>query len=198
MEIVKKFNFEMAHIVRHAWSTRCSHSIHGHSYVAELVFERDDSDHLMDDGQMVVDFGLIKKYIFPFIDSFDHTTLLWKQDDPWVINFFTANFDRVVLCSASSSCEMMAAIFLCAVNLILRQLKCSDNYWKGVICKKVIIHETKSGRAECDLHSSWLHQLDLTTWVKTLVFSEAIQEEWPEYFQEIWDAIKKIPDAKIY
>lgn len=32
MKIIKKFKFETTHVVRNALSSRCTYSIHGHSY----------------------------------------------------------------------------------------------------------------------------------------------------------------------
>jgi 6-pyruvoyltetrahydropterin/6-carboxytetrahydropterin synthase len=57
MDIRKEFKYEMAHIVRKARTERCSKNIHGHSYVAELVFEGD----IADKAEMLLDFGIIKK-----------------------------------------------------------------------------------------------------------------------------------------
>ena len=39
MRIRKEFRVESAHIVRNCTSHRCSHSIHGHSAVIELIFD---------------------------------------------------------------------------------------------------------------------------------------------------------------
>ena len=195
MEIIKKIDFEMAHIVRNAWSQRCSKSIHGHTYTAELFFSRTKYHNPpkpnMDNGQMVVDFGLISKFIKPYIDSFDHATLLWEKDEDDIKLFFRQHFDRVIICPESSSCETMSVLFLEAINLILDQLREEHiaemtNYFDNVICHKVIIHETKSGRAEADLNSCWrmnnrMKNAAIGTW-----FSLGIKNEWTNEFKEIW------------
>jgi len=77
MIIRKLFKFENAHVVRGCTSQRCKYSIHGHSYKIEVLFESNYLDH----GQMVYDFGLTKLMIKELIDSFDHATALWDQDD---------------------------------------------------------------------------------------------------------------------
>ena len=77
MLIRKLFKFEGSHIVRDCTSQRCSHSIHGHSYQVEIFIK---SRHL-DFGQMVVDFGLLKGTVKDFIDSFDHTHVMWSRED---------------------------------------------------------------------------------------------------------------------
>lgn len=202
MEIVKKFDFEMAHIVRNAWSRRCSHSIHGHTYTAEIHLTRnDDKKQICDAGQMVVDFGLVKKYIGPFIDSFDHTTLLWNREcDANIIDLFTNEFERVIVVNESSSCEMMSMIFLVTINKIFNRLRTMDlpdipeGYFDNVICTQVTLHETKSGRAECryDEHTwSWLESLDqpIETTISQIAFSAGIVEEWDEYFVDLWNSV---------
>ena len=65
MIIRKLFKFENAHIVRKCTSTRCSESIHGHSYKVEVLTK----SNFLDNGQMVYDFGLMKGYIKDLIDN---------------------------------------------------------------------------------------------------------------------------------
>ena len=65
MLIRKLFKFENAHIVRDCTTQRCSENIHGHSYKIEVLLE----SNYLDDGQMVYDFGLTKRYIKELIDS---------------------------------------------------------------------------------------------------------------------------------
>ena len=77
MLIRKLFKFENAHIVRDCTTQRCSENIHGHSYKIEVLLE----SNYLDDGQMVYDFGLTKRYIKELIDSFDHAITLWSKDD---------------------------------------------------------------------------------------------------------------------
>lgn len=205
MEIVKKMDFEMAHIVRNAWSKRCSHSIHGHTYTAEIYLTRtDESPEVCDAGQMIVDFGLVKKYLHPFIDSFDHATMLWNRgQDKHLVKFFNDNFDRVITCEESSSCETMSLLFLFGINMMFDVLaqetgleNVPDGYFDGVRCTKVIVHETKSGRAECgiDNHTmDWVKSLGGTDAVlniiRNMVFSDGIKEEWPVEFTELWNKI---------
>jgi 6-pyruvoyltetrahydropterin/6-carboxytetrahydropterin synthase len=181
MEIVKKFDLEMAHIVRNAWSTRCSRSIHGHTYTIELVLERrTDAKELFDAGRMVIDFGLVKKYIGPFIDSFDHTTLLWDIEEDDFLEFFKEQFERVIICYESSSCEMMSAVIYVAVNKLLAEVENGD-----VVCTKVIVHETKTGRAECNYDSKWIQYVEDRDIVEKLWFSEGLMYEWPMDFARL-------------
>ena len=76
MIIRKLFRFENAHIVRFCSSKRCRTSIHGHSYVAEILL----SSNFLDNAGMVYDFGLMKQNIKTIIDSFDHATTIFSGD----------------------------------------------------------------------------------------------------------------------
>tara|TARA_B100001063_G_scaffold247086_1_gene290093 strand:+ start:3433 stop:3723 length:291 start_codon:yes stop_codon:yes gene_type:complete len=77
MIIRKKFKFEGAHIVRNCSTRRCKKSIHGHLYVVEVFF----SSNKLNNGYMVLDFGLTKKHIKNIIDSFDHAYSLWSGEE---------------------------------------------------------------------------------------------------------------------
>ncbi len=77
MIIRKLFKFENAHVVRGCSTQRCRASIHGHSYKVEVLFE----SKYLDNGQMVYDFGLMKRGMKELIDSFDHGVAIWDGDD---------------------------------------------------------------------------------------------------------------------
>lgn len=176
MQIRKKFEIEMAHIVRYAWSDRCAKSVHGHTYNIEVVLQRHpDAETLHDDGRMIVDFGLVKKYLNPFIDSFDHAMLLWDEDDPAVIDFFRNNFDRVIVCPESSSCEMMSAVFFVALRRIIN----SVSELADVELAQVVVHETRTGSATCDEWSDWVDLVEDKEVVENTWFAPEITREWP-------------------
>ena len=178
MKIVKKFDVEMAHIVRNAWSGRCARSLHGHTYTIELVIERIHGG-LFDAGRMIIDFGLIKEHLGPFVDSFDHATLLWSKDpDEDMVGFLCKHSDRVIVCDESSSCEMMAALILAGCNRLIDHTTELQN----VKVTSVIVHETKTGRAICNHRDDWVSFVHDTGLLNTIHFSPAIQGEWPLEF----------------
>jgi len=178
MTIVKKFEIEMAHIVRNAWSSRCAESVHGHTYTIEVVLRRhEDAPELHDDGRMIVDFGLVKKYLNPYIDSFDHAVLLWSEDKPEIIEFFKNNFERVIVCPESSSCEMMSAFFFVALTRIMESVE----EFADVSLQEVIVHETRTGRAHCEAYSEWIALVEDKEVVENTWFSPAIIDEWPDF-----------------
>ena len=149
MEIRKQFKYEMAHVVRNAWSNRCAYSIHGHSYVVEVFI----SGTKYDNGGMLIDFGLVKKYLNDFIDSFDHACVLWNiEKDRKTIEHFKENFDRVIVTEFPSSAEVQAEMFFRVANQILNYLKQNSQLNNGesldVEISRVRVHETKTGFAE--------------------------------------------------
>ncbi len=175
MIIRKLFKYEMGHIVRKAWSRRCSHSIHGHSYLVEFLFE----DYEMDRGGMVIDFGFIKKFLHPFVDSFDHATMLWDlPEDREIVDLFKNQFERVITASFTSTAEVQAKMFLQFAVDSMDYMKANnlfENEEQNPRATKVIVHETTTGYAEANLqdlvHSPLID-------CRSMWFSDAIKEEW--------------------
>lgn len=181
MIIRKKFDFEAAHIVRNCTSERCKYSIHGHSFIVELFLKA----NRLDNGQMLVDFGLLKGFVKAFIDSFDHTMMYWSQDDKEYINFIKQYSDRYISLPVSPSAEILSLFFLTALRKIL-QATTFANGEGDVELTSVRLHETKSGYAE-----SFLEDLDNPNFPKIflnkVIFSDAIRKDWPSF--DIWDKI---------
>ena len=95
MVIRKLYRIESAHIVRNAFSKRCSHSYHGHSGVIEVFLK----SRKLDNAGMIFDFGALKNTVGSFIDMFDHSVHLWREDKPENIEFFTEENDRYIIFS---------------------------------------------------------------------------------------------------
>ena len=104
MEIIKSFKSETAHIVRNAFSKRCSFSIHGHKYFFEVGIE----GPIQADG-MVLDFKRLSP-ITTFIDQFDHSTVLWEEEKEEVKDFFKSNFNRVLVMKKNPTAENMVRL----------------------------------------------------------------------------------------
>jgi len=75
MLATKQFKFELAHRLVTSYSKKC-HSIHGHSYLAEVVLE---TEHLNDDG-MVMDFGEVKDKLNHLFEAWDHSYMFHSKD----------------------------------------------------------------------------------------------------------------------
>ena len=174
MLIRKLFKFENAHIVRDCTTQRCSENIHGHSYKIEVLLE----SNYLDDGQMVYDFGLTKRYIKELIDSFDHAITLWSKDDKNYIEAMKTYSNRWVELPVSPSAEQFSRVIYLMVE---RVLACTDmqNGEREVKLHSIIVHETETGYAQGfkeDAHSQLMGTINL----EDIVFSHQVQSEWSD------------------
>lgn len=183
MIIRKQFKFEGAHIVRNCSSNRCKFSIHGHSYVVEVFFTADD----LDNGQMIMDFGLMKNTIGQFIDSFDHAYTAWSKESPEFKNFIKDHSARYIEMPVSPSAEALSLMFLFVLDKIVENTE-FNNGEVGVRINSVRVHETTTGYAE-----SFRDDLKLFPYELSDIFiSEDIKEEWkdPDMWNKLINGIK--------
>lgn len=171
MKIRKEFRVESSHIVRNCTSHRCSHSVHGHSAVIEVILEGTK----LDNAGMLYDFGLMKSTIKEFIDSSDHCHLICEYDKPEYIKFFTEENDRWIMLPFNPSAEMLSLYYFHFIQLILNNT-IMNNGEGDVKVKSVRYHETVTGWAECD-------QLDHDIiwdpeWDDKIFYSKGITNEW--------------------
>ena len=171
MIIRKKFKFEGAHIVRGCSTDRCKKSIHGHSYEVEVFF----TSNKLDNGFMVLDFGLTKKHIRNIIDSFDHAYSLWSGETDEFKNFFKANSERWIEMPASPSAEVYSLMFLKFIDHILKYTE-FKNAEGDVEVSSVRVHETQTGYAEAFRSDMQMMEFDLTK----VSFSDGVMNEWNE------------------
>ena len=181
MLIRKLFKFENAHIVRDCSTQRCSENIHGHSYKVEVLLE----SNYLDNGQMVYDFGLTKRYIKELIDSFDHSITLWTQDDKAYTTAMKKYSNRWVELPVSPSAEQFSRVIYLMVE---RVLECTDmqNGEKEVRLHSIIVHETETGYAQGfkeDAHSELMGKIAL----EEIVFSEQVKSEWSD--SRLWEKL---------
>jgi 6-pyruvoyltetrahydropterin/6-carboxytetrahydropterin synthase len=181
MIIRKLFKFENAHIVRNCTSQRCKFSLHGHSYKIEVLFE----SNFLDNGQMVYDFGLTKLMIKDLIDSFDHATAFWNEDDEDYINSIKKHSHRWVSMPVSPSAEQFSRLIFLMVDKVLLQTK-MVNGERDVRLYSVIVHETDTGYAQCfkdDAYSKLMGEIKL----EDIEFSKEVMDEWsdPKMWQKL-------------
>jgi len=175
MIIRKLFKFENAHIVRDCTSRRCSRSIHGHSYKVEVKL----SSNFLDNGQMIMDFGLMKLYIKDIIDSFDHAITLWSGDNSEYIEFAKKFSERYVILPVNPSAEQFSRVFFLIIDRILELME-FRNGEKGVKIHSVIVHETDTGYAECFRDDAYNFERMGEISLEDIIFSGRIQEEWKD------------------
>lgn len=182
MIIRKKFKFEGAHIVRNCTTNRCKKSIHGHSYEVEVFF----SSNKLDNGYMILDFGLTKKHIKNIIDSFDHAYSLWSGESTEFKDFFKSNSARWIEMPISPSAESYSLMFLKFIDLILKNTA-FKNGEGDVVVSSVRVHETQTGYAEAFVSDMDMIELDLSK----VVFSEQVIDEWDEK-EELLEILSKL------
>ncbi|MDR3347819.1 MAG: 6-carboxytetrahydropterin synthase [Helicobacteraceae bacterium] len=166
MIIRKLFRFENAHIVRGALDKRCAKSIHGHSYKVEVLLQSKE----FSDGQMVLDFTLVKELLGWFIDAFDHSVAIWKDDKPEYIEAIKHSSDRWVVLPVNPSAEQFARVIFWFSAAALENKR-------FVEVSSVIVHETEGGYAQAfaeDVNNSGFGALN----PREFLFSEAIIAEW--------------------
>jgi len=182
MIIRKQFKFENAHIVRGCSSERCRASLHGHSYIIEVLFE----SNFLDNGQMVYDFGLMKQNMKELIDAFDHAITLWDGDEASYISDMKKHSDRWVQLPVSPSAEQFSRVIFIMINELLK-LTSMVNGEKKVKLNSVIVHETATGYAqgfEEDAYSELMGTIDM----KKIIFSDVVRSEWRD--AQLWEKIK--------
>lgn len=182
MIIRKLYKIESAHIVRKAVSQRCSHSYHGHSGKIEVFLK---ADHL-DNAGMIYDFGAFKNTIGSFIDMFDHSIHLYKNDNKESIDFFKKNNERYIILPCNPSAENYSLLFRDCINEIL-SFSTFNNGEGQVYCPAVRYHETDTGYAESEESDSCGYS------IADIEFSEQTLKEASKEIQKI---IKRIRNGK--
>lgn len=192
MIIRKLFKFEGAHKVFNCSSTRCKYSNHGHSYIVEVFFTANG----LDNGQMIVDFGLLKGTIKEFIDSFDHAYSMWNRMPDGEKNFQKEYSERWIEMPVSPSAESYSLMFLFVIEKIIQATEFSNGE-KEVQVSSVRVHETDTGYAE-----SFIDDLK---WVKyeldDIIFSEGVRKEWNSYNHYLlaqWDMRTDVRKSTIF
>ena len=181
MIIRKLFKFENAHIVRNCSTVRCRENIHGHSYRVEVLLESNYLDH----GQMVYDFGLMKRSIKELIESFDHSITLWSEDKTSYLDDMKKHSSRWVELPVSPSAEQFSRVIYLMVERILACTEMVNNE-RDITLHSIVVHETDTGYAQGfkdDAHSELMGTIDL----KNIVFSQQIKNEWsnPNLWNEL-------------
>ena len=174
MVIRKLYRIESAHIVRNAVSERCSHSYHGHSGVIEVFFKSDR----LDNAGMIYDFGAMKRTIASFIDMFDHSVHLWKEDKLDSIEFFTNENTRYIILPCNPTAENYSLLFRDCINELLK-LSEFTNGEGHVYCSGVRYHETATGYAESEESDPVKYS------IKNIIFSPRTIEEASEEMKSI-------------
>lgn len=175
MIIRRSFGFCASHIVRNCTSKRCATSLHGHNYRVEVFIGADS----LDNGGMVLDFGLFKNQIADFIDGLDHAHHFWEKESFEFVDFIQKNSARYVKLSRNPSAENYALLLLFFIDKILGAME-FGNAEGEVFVQSVRVHETEHGYAQAfrdDLKNPKLMEgIDLFS----VDFSAQILSEWKD------------------
>ncbi|WP_455757048.1 6-pyruvoyl trahydropterin synthase family protein [Sulfurimonas sp.] len=183
MIIRKLFKFENAHIVRGCSTVKCRSSLHGHSYKVELLFE----SNFLDNGQMIYDFGLMKKNMKALIDSFDHGVTIWSGDDKEYIKDMKKHSQRWIELPVSPSCEQFSRVIFLMIDKLLRQTN-TINGEKEVRLNSIIVHETDTGYAQCFKDDAYSEMMGIIN-LEDIIFSQAIKDDWDD--SKLFDKLKR-------
>lgn len=172
MVIRKLYKFCAGHIVRNCSSERCRKSLHGHNYEVEVFF----TSNKLDNGHMLLDFGLTKGNIKDFIDGFDHCWQFWDKESKNFKEFIDDNSARWIQLPVSPSAEQYSLMFLFVIDKIVKAT--SFNNGEGHIeVSSVRVHETDTGYAE-----AFREDLDWVNYrLEDIVLSEQVKNEWQDY-----------------
>ena len=187
MIIRKLFKYEMSHRVHGAYTRRCSHNIHGHSYKLELLFAGNKPDA----AQMVMDFGFVKKYMHPFVDSFDHAHMVWvKPEMMKEADYIQDNNERWIVAPFSSTAEMQAKMFYTFARKAIKELVSMKLVDESVWAEGAIVHETDTGYADYRA-SNEVGCMYPKVNLKDIQFSEGCMKDWPSDFKDFYNKLLK-------
>lgn len=168
MVIRKEYRFEAAHVVRGCSTDRCRWNIHGHSFRVELFLKSDS----LDNAGMVMDFGLLRRWVREIFEAFDHSYLVWSGESPEFKGNVRMMSRRWVELPFSPTAENLARFFHWLVQKILDRTD-FRNGESGVRVRSVRVHETETGYAETEGWEPLVAELDSMP-LRSVIFSDEI------------------------
>ena len=171
MIIRKLFKFEAAHIVRDCSTERCRWNMHGHSFKVEVKFR----SGFLDDGGMVLDFGVLKVWVKELFEAFDHAYLMWDYESQEYKDNVKKMSRRWVELPFSPSAENMARFFHWMIQKMIDKSHFGNNE-KHVTVHSVRVHETDTGYAETEGWEPLVESMKILE-MKDIVFSDEIKKD---------------------
>jgi 6-pyruvoyltetrahydropterin/6-carboxytetrahydropterin synthase len=136
----------------------------------------------LDSAHMVMDFGLFKNTIGPFIKSFDKTHSLWSKDDPDYIEYVKKENSRYLTMTHNPSAESISLYMFCVIDKILNNTA-FNNKESNPTLHSVRVHETETGWAETSRNDMFFFKMSLDD----ISFSDAIINEWKD--PDMWNKL---------
>ena len=136
---------------------------------------------------MVYDFGLMKQNMKALVESFDHGTTLWSEDNAEYLKDMKKHSLRWIELPVSPSAEQFSRVIFLMIDKLLK-LTSTVNGEKEVSLHSVIVHETDTGYAQAfkdDAYSKNMGEIDL----EKIIFSDEIQNSFKD--KELWSKVKR-------
>lgn len=119
IRLTKLFEFEMAHAL-HNYDGLCR-NIHGHSYkLSVTIIGEPNPDTDSSKFGMVMDFGLLKQIVKSnIIDKFDHSLVLYKDENTKFIDNNDQMFERIHIVDYQPTAENLIIYFAGIIEPLL-------------------------------------------------------------------------------
>jgi len=132
----------------------------------------------LDNGQMVVDFGLLKGTVRDVVDSFDHAYSLWNKENDDFQDFIKSHSERYIVMPVSPTAEMYAIMFFAIIRAVILNTEFCNGE-NNVRLHSVRVHETDTGWAEA-FEEDYLKQWRIKYCLNDIIFSDGIKKEWKD------------------
>lgn len=137
---VRRLQFCAGHRIS-AHESKCR-DLHGHNFV---LFVHAESPTGLDPQGRVIDFGVLKARMLPWIEAhWDHGMILWEQDTPAIEAVSALKGQKIYLTKASPSAENLALELLHEVAPRVLE-------GTGVTITRVVLWETENCFVEASL-----------------------------------------------
>lgn len=183
MIIRKLFYFDNANFVRTAQNS-FTPSLQAGSFKTEILLASD----FFDNGQMIIDFGMMKHYFSDIIQLFNHSTIFCSDDQNENIELIKHYNPRWIAIPFNPSIEQFARIIFFFVHHFLPLIP-YENGEKEIRLHSVIVHEGEATSVECyeeDLLNTNLGIIEPSK----IILSSELQQELK--FPHIWTQILQL------
>ena len=138
--IRKQFKFEGAHQLKKAYSSCCTGSVHGHSYLVEVFFR----GGVLDETGMVIDFGQVSDLFKDYIGEYwDHALVMPDSFSREYLDILGKYNNKFFVVNYNPTAENISRVMFQEFAKIMAT---EDLNFK--LLYKVRVHETATGWAE--------------------------------------------------
>jgi queuosine biosynthesis protein QueD len=128
--ITKSFKFEAAHRLLSMPENHPCRNLHGHSYVVKVSISVENIS-ILENPNMLIDFGKLKEFQKWLDENFDHATILNNTDSLFSI-LKEANIRVRTMPSGDPTAENMASFFCAIIGDLCRKFNLQQKYTVNV------------------------------------------------------------------